>query len=96
MNNFRIKEIKENERPMEKLLQYGVNSLSNSELLAILIGSGTKNKNAIYLAEEILKYKIRDKDLLYTSMEQLMEIDGIGLSKASRIISGLELGNRLA
>lgn len=96
MNNYRIKEINVNERPMEKILHYGVESLSNSELLAILIGSGTKNKNAIFLAEDILKYKIRDKDLLYTSIEQLMKIDGIGLSKASRIISGLELGKRLS
>jgi len=96
MNNYRIKEINQDERPMEKILQYGVDSLSNTELLAILIGSGTKNKNAIYLAEDILKYRIRDKELLYTSIEQLMKIEGIGLSKASRILSGLELGKRLS
>lgn len=96
MNEYRIKEINQNERPMEKVLLYGVNSLSNSELLAILIGSGTKKKNAIILADELLKFKIKDKDLLYTSVEKLMEIDGIGLSKATRILAGLELGKRLS
>lgn len=96
MEHFRIKEISENERPMEKLLHYGVENLSNSELLAILIGSGTRNKNALSLANEILYKKFPNKELLYTSVEKLMEVDGIGLSKSSRILSGLELGKRLA
>lgn len=96
MQNYTIKEIDKNERPMEKLYTYGRESLSNFELLAILIGSGTKKKNAIQLAEEIL-YKIyNNKQLLYTNIEQLLEIEGIGLSKASRIIAGLELGKRLS
>lgn len=96
MNNYRIKEISQDERPMEKLLNYGVSFLSDTELLAILIGSGTRKKNAIFLAEEILRYKIKDKNLLYTSVEKLMEIEGIGLTKSTRILAGLELGKRLS
>nr|WP_276939241.1 DNA repair protein RadC [Helcococcus sueciensis] len=96
MKNYTIKEIIKNERPMEKLATYGRQSLSNSELLAILIGSGTKKKNAIKLADEILHKKLISKNLLYTEIQQLVEIDGIGLSKASRIIAGLELGKRLS
>lgn len=96
MLNYTIKEISKNERPMEKMLNNGVDSLSNSELLAILIGSGTKNKNAIMIAQEILHIKYDEKSLLHTSLDKLMEIEGIGLSKASRIKAGLELGKRLS
>ncbi|MFM1564871.1 RadC family protein [Helcococcus ovis] len=96
MNNYTIKELSLNDRPMEKLMNCGVESLSDIELLAILIGSGTKTKNAIALADEILKIKIKDNSLLYTTIEQLMQIEGIGLTKSCRIISGLELGKRLS
>ncbi|WP_103981939.1 RadC family protein [Helcococcus massiliensis] len=96
MNNYTIKEISKNDRPMEKLYNYGKEVLSDSELLAIILGSGHKNKNAIFLADEILKVYFKDKNLLFTSIDQLMEINGIGLSKASRIIAALELGKRLS
>lgn len=96
MNNYTIKEISKNDRPMEKMLNYGVDTLSDNELLAILIGSGTKRKNAIMLADDLLKFKMNGKSLLHTSLEKLMEIDGIGLSKATRILAGLELGKRLS
>lgn len=96
MNNYTIKEISKNDRPMEKLYNYGKEVLSDSELLAIILGSGHKNKNAIFLADEILKVHFKDKNLLFTSIDQLMEINGIGLSKASRIIAALELGKRLS
>ena len=96
MNNYTIKEISKNDRPMEKLYNYGKDVLSDSELLAIILGSGHKNKNAIFLADEILKVYFKDKNLLFASTDQLMEINGIGLSKASRIIASLELGKRLS
>lgn len=96
MNNYTIKEISKNDRPMEKLVRLGNESLNDSELLAILLGTGTKTKNAIFLADEILKIKFKDNKLLYTSVEKLMEIEGIGLSKACRILAGLELGKRLS
>ena len=96
MNNYTIKEISKNDRPMEKLYNYGKEVLSDSELLAIILGSGHKNKNAIFLADEILKVYFKDKNLLFSFIDQLMEINGIGLSKASRIIASLELGKRLS
>ena len=96
MNNYTIKEISKNDRPMEKLYNYGKEVLSDSELLAIILGSGHKNKNAIFLADELLKVYFKDKNLLFASINQLMEINGIGLSKASRIIAALELGKRLS
>ena len=96
MYNYTIKEISKNDRPMEKMLVNGVDSLSNNELLAILIGSGTRNKNAIVMADEILRVNNSGKSLLYSSVDRLMQIEGIGLSKATRIFAGLELGKRLS
>lgn len=94
-DNKRIKDYLREDRPMEKLLSKGVSSLDNNELLAILVGSGTREKNAIELSEEILKERFIGNQLLYSSIEELMEIKGIGMSKATRIISGIELGRRL-
>lgn len=94
--NYTIKEIAKNERPMEKMMRYGTESLSDNELLAILIGSGIKGKNAISLAEDLLRKKITGKNLLYTTVEQLMQVNGLGLSKSCRILAGLELGKRLS
>ena len=93
--NKRIKDYLREERPMEKLLKNGVAILDNKELLAILIGSGTKEKNAIELSNDILANKFIGNQLLYSSVEELMEIKGIGMSKATRIVSGIELGRRL-
>lgn len=94
-NYLTIKEINEKNRPMEKLFMYGADSLSNSELLAILIGTGIKGKNAIDLARNLLDDLEGEKALLYKSIENLMEIEGIGFSKACRIKASLELGKRL-
>ena len=93
--NLKISELNEEDRPMEKLISYGVSSLNNVELLAIIIGSGTRGKSSIDLAYDIIYDKIGEKDLLYSSAQELMSIKGIGKSKATRIISGLELGRRL-
>lgn len=95
MNNYTIKEISKNDRPMEKMLRYGHEVLSDTELLAIMLGSGTKSRNAIQLAEDVLKVHFKNKSLLYTSPDRLMDVKGIGLSKATRILAGLELGKRL-
>lgn len=95
MDNFTIKDLDKNKRPMEKLINQGVNELSNYELLAILIGSGTKKMNAIELSKHMLFEVFQEKQLLFASVEELMQISGIGISKATRILAGLELGRRL-
>jgi DNA repair protein RadC len=98
MNNMtRIKELPFDERPREKLLKYGVNQLSNSELIAILIGSGTKDSSAIMLASKLLA--VDDLGIAYLAdctPEELRNIKGIGGTKASRLISAVELGKRIA
>lgn len=92
---YSIKEWAKDDRPREKLLLNGPESLSNSELLAILIHNGTKDKTAVDLAKEILKIgKDNLSELGKISIRELMKIKGIGLAKAITIASALELGRR--
>lgn len=94
---MKIKSLPELERPLEKCLSLGAESLSNSELIAILINSGTSKRSAVDLAEEVLS---RSRDgisyLRESTLEELMSIKGIGCSKAARIIAAVELGKRIA
>jgi len=92
-----IKDMPGNERPREKLLEYGAQHLSNSELLAILLRTGTKEKSAITLAHEILAKEQRGLYFLAQALpEELAEINGIGQAKACQILAALELGRRVA
>ncbi|HBF0842101.1 TPA: DNA repair protein RadC [Clostridioides difficile] len=85
------------ERPREKMLAKGVKSLSNAELLAILLRTGNKNKNAIELANYIINRDIQGiRHLEDMTIEELCNIDGIGLSKSTQIKAALELGSRVA
>jgi len=90
-----IKEMNESDRPRERLLKYGVGSLSNIELLALLIRSGTKKTSVIELAKKVLDYIDQIDDLKRITYEELLKIDGIKEAKATSIISAIELGNRL-
>lgn len=94
-HNYSIKQWAKDDRPREKLLLNGPESLSNSELLAILIHNGTKDKSAVDLAKEILKIgKDNLSELGKISIKELMKIKGIGEAKAITIASALELGRR--
>jgi len=94
-NKYSIKEWAKDDRPREKLLYKGSESLSNSELLAILIHNGTKQKTAVDLAKEILKLgKDNLNELGKLSIKELMKIKGIGEAKAITIAAALELGRR--
>ena len=85
------------ERPREKMIQHGVKVLSNAELLAILLRTGTKKRNAIELANYIINKDLQGiRYLQDMSIEELCEIDGIGLSKATQIKAALELGMRIS
>lgn len=90
----KIKDIAKIDRPREKLETYGAEKLSDAELLAILLRTGTKDCNVIKLAKKILK-KFSKERLLAASIEQLSAIHGLGKVKASEIIACLELGKRL-
>ncbi len=85
----------EEDRPREKMMLKGRNSLSDAELLAILIGTGSGNKSAVDLGREVL---LLAKGDLYEfgklRLSQLCEVKGIGQSKAISILAALELGRR--
>lgn len=94
-NKYSIKQWAKDDRPREKLLLKGAENLSNSELLAILIHNGTKEKTAVDLGKEILKLgKDNLNELGKLSVKELMKIKGIGEAKAITITAALELGRR--
>ncbi|MFZ1534355.1 MAG: DNA repair protein RadC, partial [Chitinophagaceae bacterium] len=94
-HKYSIKQWAKDDRPREKLLLNGAENLSNSELLAILIHNGSKEKTAVDLAKEILKLgKDNLGELGKLSIKELMKIKGIGEAKAITIAAALELGRR--
>lgn len=94
---MKIKALPRSERPVEKTITKGAAALSNSELLAILLGSGTREKSAIGLAEDIIsKDKSGISYLAESSVQELMSINGIGQSKAARVVAAVELGKRIS
>lgn len=95
MENVMIKKIPINDRPRERLINYGVSSLSNEELLSILLNSGTKNISVKNLASIILSKTNNLKDLEKLSYYDLISIKGVGSVKASIILSFLELARRI-
>jgi DNA repair protein RadC len=85
----------EDDRPREKFLLKGKSSLSDSELLAILIGSGSRNESAVQLCQRILASTNNNLNQLgKLSIKQLTEFKGIGEAKAISIAAALELGRR--
>ena len=94
-HKYSIKHWAKDDRPREKLLLNGAENLSNSELLAILIHNGSKQKTAVDLAKEILKLgKDNLNELGKISVKELMKLKGIGEAKAITIVAALELERR--
>ncbi len=92
---YSIKQWAKDDRPREKLLLKGAHALSDSELLAILISNGSKEKNAVDLAKDVLKIsKDNLSELGKLSIKELMKVKGIGEAKAIAISAALELGRR--
>jgi len=92
---LRIPQWAEEDRPREKLLLKGKSALSDAELLAILIGTGTRSLSAVDLAKHLLQdVKYNLNDLARMSVHDLLKNKGIGKAKAITIVSALELGKR--
>lgn len=87
-----IRDLPVDDRPREKLLQHGAANLSNSDLVAILIGSGTRGVNALQLARQLLRDGV--ENLSRQDVEQLAVTRGIGIAKAARIAASFELSRR--
>ncbi len=95
MPSFSIKNWSENDRPREKLLHKGKDALSDAELVAILIGSGSRAESAVELCKRILSSTGNNLNALgKLSINQLMTFKGIGEAKAITIVAALELGRR--
>ena len=93
--NFSIKNWAEDDKPREKLMLKGKQALSDAELIAILIGSGSRNESAVSLSKRILASVDNNLNALgKLSLKQLMEFKGIGEAKAISIAAALELGRR--
>jgi DNA repair protein RadC len=93
--NLSIKSWAEDDRPREKLILKGRSSLTDAELIAILIGSGNREQSAVELAKVILnKYDNSLNEVAKKSVNDLMKFKGIGEAKAISIISALEIGRR--
>ncbi|MBX2827316.1 MAG: DNA repair protein RadC [Flavobacteriaceae bacterium] len=93
--SFSIKTWNEDDRPREKLLVKGPSSLSDAELIAILIGSGNKSESAVALSKRILSQSGNSlKELGKKSIPDLLEFYGIGEAKAITILAAMELGRR--
>jgi DNA repair protein RadC len=93
--NFSIKNWAEDDKPREKLMLKGKGALSDAELVAILIGSGSRNESAVSLSKRILASVDNNLNALgKLSLKQLMEFKGIGEAKAISIAAALELGRR--
>lgn len=93
VHNLKIKDLPKVDRPREKLIKYGPEKLSDSELLAILLHTGTKELNVVELSKKILS-GITKKGITEIDYQQLSKITGLGPAKACEIVACFELGRR--
>ena len=91
----KIKDIPKNDRPCERLIEYGVENLSNEELLAIIFKTGTKGNSAKDLGNQLLSKIENIKKLNDINLEFLKNFRGIGISKACNLLASIELGKRI-
>lgn len=90
----KIKDIPKFDRPREKMEKYGPGKLSDAELLAILLRTGTKDLNVLKLAQKILQ-KFKNEKFIDITIDELKTIHGLGMAKACEIIACFELGRRM-
>jgi DNA repair protein RadC len=95
-HNMMLRDVPNEERPRERMQQFGANALSNAELLAVLLRTGTVAESAVKLAQRLLKQSGGIRSLADMSTNELTSIKGIGSAKAMQIQAGIELGRRLA
>lgn len=94
MSQYSIQHLPEEERPRERLMRSGAESLSTAELIAIILGSGSKTKPILQLAHEIVTRFGGLRQLAEATLTELLEIKGIGLAKAIQLKAAFNLGMR--
>ena len=94
-NPLRIKLLATDDRPREKAISQGIRALTDSELLAVLLGSGSRDLSAVGLAQEMLRSRDHDLNRLSRmTIQELRHFKGVGIAKAVSIAAALELGRR--
>lgn len=91
----KMKDVPKDERPRERLLKYGAEQLSNQELIAILVGSGTRKESVLDLATRIIMHFEGIKLLSEATIEELTAIKGVGIARGVNILAAIELGKRI-
>lgn len=93
-NTCKILDLPKNERPRERMLRYGSEVLSNSELLAIILRTGSKDEDILSLCRKLLREKNGLNGLLTSTSEEFMKLHGIGKAKAAQLLALAELSKR--
>ena len=97
MTEFKMKDLSVEDRPRERLCSMGAQVLSNAELLAVLIGSGTKERSALRIAEEMTREEGLYRQVArWQRVQEFSHIKGLGNARAARILAAMELGRRIA
>lgn len=96
MNNYSIQSLPEEERPRERFVRHGSESMSSAELIAILLGSGTKETPVLQLAQAIVSRFGSLRDIAEATLAELCEVKGVGMAKAMQLKAAFSLGMRAA
>ncbi|MFC4409896.1 DNA repair protein RadC [Chungangia koreensis] len=91
-----IRDVHIADRPRERLVRQGASSLSNQELIAILLRTGTKEESVLHLANRVLSFFDQIQELKNATIEEMMSVKGIGQAKAVQLLAAVELGRRLS
>jgi len=94
-HSFTVRDLPKAERPRERLVKLGPEFLSSQEILAVILGRGTRGKSIINIAQDLLSKFGNLKAITEASIEELCQIEGIGIAKACQIKAALELGKRV-
>ena len=90
-----VKELPESERPYEKAMMYGINNLSNAELLSIIIKNGTKDENSIQIANRLLNLVDSMEQFRNLEVIDFKQVKGIGTVKAIQLLAVCEIAKRM-
>lgn len=94
MNNYSVQHLPQEDRPRERLVRFGAESLSTAELIAVILGSGTKSQPILQLAHQLVTHFGSLNNLCNATLSELCEIKGIGSAKAIQLKAAFSLGLR--
>jgi DNA repair protein RadC len=94
MTKYSVQQLPQEDRPRERLARYGAETLSSSELIAVILGSGTKSQPILQLAQHVVSHFGTLSQLANATLAELCEIKGIGLAKAIQLKAAFNLGMR--